>query len=57
MYSLFINNPPGEIMDKLITFCITLIVLVAIIISINNVLSVKESDKIQGAQVILEGIY
>lgn len=44
-------------MDKLIKFCLSLIVLGAIIISINNVTSVKESDRIQAAQVILEGIY
>lgn len=44
-------------MDKLISFCLTVIVLFAIIVSINNVTAVKKSDRIQGAQVILKGIY
>ena len=42
---------------KVINFCLVVIVLVAIAVSINNVTKVKSSDKIVAAQVILEGIY
>ena len=44
-------------MDKLISFCLTVIVLVSIAVSVNNVTKVKASDKVEASKVILDGIY
>mgnify|MGYP001770478548 CR=1 FL=1 len=44
-------------MDKLISFCLTVIVIVSIAISINNVTKVKPSDKVEVSKVILDGIF